>query len=491
MKNDSQDLKQGTKLSSDIEVTSSSPDDHRTRVSWGFVAAYPHEYLIHFRNGKLNPKSSGQGARCFKQLGDMVFIIPTSLKEIIFEASQLSSDNVDINLRGMAIYRINDPMRIYTQLNFSNRQQAEEKLARMIGDLCRSTAKWLVANMKLEECLRKRKEEIAEALKREVSQVVADPEKGWGVEVITIDIQDVFIQDKDIFEAMQTQFKTEKLRESQLIQLGMQKDLEVRRLEQELELSEYRKNKELDKARIEAEIMVEQLRLAQETEKIQFAKELEQAKIQAQMKDEQLRLAQETEKVQLAKELEQSRIQAQIKGEQIRFAQENEKVQFTKELEKTRIEAQIKAEQIRLAQENDKAQFALDQFRIEQNEAMSKFKLEQDLARQRQRLELETEQRQAELDQQRLAHEIELEALQRKMDVENSATPLSLEKNFIETALPALAESMARSMNNSRVSIIQGDGEGGTPFKFILAELMDILRERMENINKQKPGANS
>lgn len=481
-----QDLKYGTKLSSDIEVTTSSPDDYRTKVAWGYVAAYPHEYLIHFRGGKLNPKSSGQGARCFKQWGDMVFIIPTSLKEIVFEASQLSSDNVDINLRGMAIYRINDPMRIYTQLNFSNRQQAEEKLARMIGDLCRSTAKWLVANMKLEECLRKRKEEIAAALKREVSQVVADPEKGWGVEVVTIDIQDVFIHDKDIFEAMQTQFKTEKLRESQLIQLGMQKDLEVRRLEQELELSEYRKNKELDKARIEAEIKAEQLRLAQETEKVQFAKELEQARIQAQMKDEQLRLAQETEKVQLAKELEQARIQAQMKAEQIRFAQENDKVQFAKELEKARIEAQIKAEQLRLAQENDKAQFALDQFRVEQNEAINKFKLEQELARQRQKLQLETEQKQAALEQERQSAEVLIESLRQRMEVENSATPLSLEKNFIESALPTLAQALAQNMSNTRMTIIQGDGEGGTPFKYILNELLDILRERMEKVQAPK-----
>jgi len=231
-----------TKLSNDIEVTSSSPNDSRTTILWGYVAAYPHEYLIHFRNGKLNPKSSGQGARCFKWPNDTVFIIPTSLKEIVFQANQLSSNNVDIRLRGMAIYRIADPLKIYAQLNFSNRQQAEEKLARMIGDLCRSTAKWLVANMPLQECLRKRKEEIAEALRREVAQVVA----GWGVEAVTIDIQDVFIQDPEIFQAMQTLFKTEQLRASQLSQLGLEKDLEVRRLEQELELAEHRKRKELE-----------------------------------------------------------------------------------------------------------------------------------------------------------------------------------------------------------------------------------------------------
>ncbi len=387
------------KLSSDVEVTSSSPNDSRLKKSWGYIAAYPHEYLIHFRNGKLNQKSSGQGARCFKFPADTVFIIPTSLKEIVFEANQLSADNVDVRIRGMAIYRISEPLRIYTQLNFSNRQQAEEKLARMIGDLCRSTAKWLVANMPLEECLRKRKEEIATALKREVSQVVADPDKGWGVEVVTIDIQDVYVQDDEIFRAMQILFKTEKLRESQLSQLGMQKDLEIRKFQQELELAEHRKRKELENARIEAE---------------------------------------------------------------------------------------LKAEQLRLARENDKAQFALDQYRVEQNESINKFKLAQELERQRQKLQLHTEERQAELEAQRLAHEIEIEASRRKMEVENSATPLSLEKNFIDTALPAIAEAMAKSMSNSHINILQGDGDAGTPFKFVLTELLTLLQERMDKVQKNK-----
>ena len=392
-------MKQDMKLSNDVEVTSSSPNDNRMKKRWGYIAAYPHEYLIHFRGGKLNNKSSGQGAQCFKLPGDTVFVIPTSLKEIIFEANQLSKDNVDLRIRGMAIYRISKPLQIYTQLNFYNRQQAEEKLARMIGDLCRSTAKWLVANMELEECLRKRKEEMATSLKNEVTQVVADDDKGWGVEVVTIDIQDVYIQDKEIFEAMQTTFKSEKLRESQLSQLKLEQDTEIRKIQQGIELSEYQKNQELENARVAAE---------------------------------------------------------------------------------------IKAEQLRLAQENDKAQFALDQYRIEQNEAMSKFKLSQEVERQRQKIQLRSEEDAAKLEAQRLTQEMEISALQRKMEIENSATPLSLEKNFIETALPTIADAMAKSMSNSRVSIMQGGDEGGTPFKFMLVELLEILRERLGRVEAPK-----
>jgi hypothetical protein len=390
----------GVKLSNDVEVTSSSPDDHRLSQNWGFITAYPHEYLIHFRAGKLNTRGSGQGARCFKWANDTVFIIPTSLKEIIFQANQLSSDNVDVRIRGLAIYRIKDPMRIYTMLNFSNRQQAEEKLARMIGDLCRSTAKWLVANMKVEECLRKRKEDIGEALKKEVSLVASDPDKGWGVEIITVDIQDVYIQDAEIFSAMQTLFKTEKLRESQLSQLELQKDLEVKTLQQERELAEYRKNNELEKARIEAE---------------------------------------------------------------------------------------LKTERIRLAQESDEKQFILDRTRAEQIEAMNKFKLEHELERERQRIQLRSEESQAELQAKRLEHDLEIDNMRRKMEVENSATPLSLEKNFIENALPTIADAVSKNMGNARINIMQSDGNAGTPFQFVLTELVNILKERIESLPSSAP----
>ena len=401
----------GIKLSTDVEVTSSSPDDRRLRKRWGNVTAYPHEYLIHFRRGKFSPKSSGQGANCYKWPADTVFIIPTSLKEIVFQANQLSADNVDVRIRGMAIYRIHNPLKIYTMLNFSNRQRAEEKLARMIGDLCRSTAKWLVANMGIEECLRKRKEDIAESLKNEVSVVVSDEEKGWGVEIVTIDIQDVYIQDNEIFEAMQNLFKVSKLREAELSRLEMQKDLDIRRLQQSRELADYRK---------------------------------------------------------------------------------------TNELEQAQIEAALAREKIRLAQENDERQFARDRSRVEQEEGVSNYKLEQTLDRDRRNMTLEgerirgamvmeVEKSRNDLEAQRLAHQIEIEALQQRVEIENSATPNSLERSFMETALPAIAEAMAKSMNNTRVHIIQGDGAGnggGTPFRFIMTELLDILRERMEHLEK-------
>lgn len=183
-------------LSDDIQLTSNTINDDRLKIGFGFVTARPHEYLIHIRKGKIVKRTTGQASRCFKRSGDTVIIVPTSLKQLIFRASQLTLDNILIQLRGFAIYHISSPENIYKRINFWDRQAAEKKLALMIGEQCRSHSKWLVANMTLEDCLRKRKEAIADVLLNELR--IGITEENFGVSIETIDIQDIRIVDESL-----------------------------------------------------------------------------------------------------------------------------------------------------------------------------------------------------------------------------------------------------------------------------------------------------
>ena len=317
----------------EIEIMSSSPDDPRLKKKWGYITALPSEFLIHFQKGRLNEKKCGQGASCFKRLRDTVFIIPTSLKEISFQAGQLTKDNVDVRIKGMAVYRISDPMKIYKLINFSNRQHAEEKLARMIGDMCRSTSKWLVSNMGVEECMRKRKEEIALALHREVTTIIADAEKGWGVEIFTIDIQDVYIQDDELFRSLQMLYKNDKLKESEQAQLDLERNLELKRLEIEQSLAEHRKRNELDKAQIEAEIRNEQIRLARQNEenqagldkfRVEENESIENYKLEQQLERQRKQMSFQLEKTKNDVAANQLRHQEELDALQKRISIENE-----------------------------------------------------------------------------------------------------------------------------------------------------------------------
>ena len=297
----------------DVTISSNSPDDQRTKISWGYISALPSEYLIHFKRGKFSEKTSGQGKTCFKWFNDAVFIIPTTLKELVFEASQLTKDNVDVRIKGMAVYRISEPLRIYKLINWQSRQASEQKLADMIGGMCRSTSKWLVSNMDLAECIRKRKEEIADLLKLEISQVVADNEKGWGVDLVTIHINDVFVVDPDIFQAMQGIFKADKLYENQVAELDAENNLQLKRIANDVFLAERYREKEFQKAKIESELTDQQLDLSRQNDLKKF--ELEMFRAQEKEKITNFTFEEELKRLRRKKDadLENARINAVCK----------------------------------------------------------------------------------------------------------------------------------------------------------------------------------
>jgi hypothetical protein len=124
---------------------------------------------------------------------------------------------------------------------------------------------------------------------------------------------------------------------------------------------------------------------------------------------------------------------------------------------------------------------------VEQNEAIASYKLEQQAERERQKMVLHLEKTQKDVEAQNLVHQEEAEALRKKIEAENTTSPVMLEKHFTETALPAIAEAMAQSLKDVKIHIFrQGDQEGVTPFHVIFTELMDLFRERIAPLRKQE-----
>jgi hypothetical protein len=299
----------------DLELTTNAPDgDPSTMKRIGFIAAKPSEYLVVYRRGRLRERVSGQGARCFKWPSDTVSIVPTTLKEVIFQANQITADNVDVRLRGSVVYRISDPLKIYKLINFSYRQRGEAKLARMIADMCRSIAKWLVANMGVEDCVRRRKEEIALALKSEVSAVVsAECPEGWGVDIITIDIQDIFVQDAELFSALQARFKAETQREAELVRLQAKLEVERRALESERAMAEEHHRSELERARMDAERRLEVVALERRHGEAQFELETARAAHAERLALRAVETAQERERIVAQAELDRERLRVEAR----------------------------------------------------------------------------------------------------------------------------------------------------------------------------------
>jgi regulator of protease activity HflC (stomatin/prohibitin superfamily) len=245
------------RLTEDILLTSNSPgiNDTRWKIPFGFVIARPHEYLIHIRKGQLLP-STGQAKRCFKRPGDTVVLIPTTLKQLIFESGQVTLDNIHVRIRGFAIYRIVDPEKTYERISFWNRQEGEKKLARVIGEPCRSHTKWLVSNMTMDDCIRKRKESIADILLKELRLAITEEKTGVSIE--TVDIQDVRFGDDHLFESFQGPSKEDILKNQELAELFRQREVKLQKLKQERELAEKQKECDIEILKNKAEVILEQ-----------------------------------------------------------------------------------------------------------------------------------------------------------------------------------------------------------------------------------------
>jgi len=333
------------KLSEDIQLTSNTASDDRWKISWGFISARPHEYLIHIRNGKLVRKTSGQGNRCFKRPNDTVILVPTSLKQLTFQASQLTLDNIFIRLRGFVIYRISQPEKIYERISFWDRQSGEKKLALMIGEQCRSHSKWMVANMTLEDCLRKRKEAIAESLLKELGLVITEDK--FGIEIESIDIQDVKIFEEKLFLAYQSPAKEIIFKNQQIGELERKRDIRTRELLQEQEMSEKAKDTKLS-------TLANEVRISQA--------EREKAEIEFRAKRQIEREQVEHTRALVAYEEEQKRIQRQREAEVKREIESGEQ-----QLAKQKADLELEVTRTRYEIDNSLSLVAMEKLYLEKS----------------------------------------------------------------------------------------------------------------------------
>src|SRR5437016_5921872 len=176
---------------------------------WGFVAAKPSEYLVVTRDGQVDRSRSGQGARIFKWPRDQVAIVPTTLQKIEFTADQITREKIGVQVSGLAVIRIAEPLLAYRVLDFES-NDALDKLAATLREMFVGAARRLIANLTLDDCLSRRKETIAGELLSEIAPIVGGEGKpddstnrGWGVVIDTIEIKEVKILSATVFAHLQ------------------------------------------------------------------------------------------------------------------------------------------------------------------------------------------------------------------------------------------------------------------------------------------------
>lgn len=174
---------------------------------WGRVTAQANEFLVHIREGKV--VKAGQGISCFKWPADSVAIVATSVAKLSFKADQVTLEKVGVEVTGLAVYRIAEPLLAYKMIDHER-----GSLTDILREMFIGATRRIVASLSLEECLTHRKERVAQALMREISPVLAGEgmaedgtSQGWGVVLDTIEIQDVKVLSNEVFARLQAPFR--------------------------------------------------------------------------------------------------------------------------------------------------------------------------------------------------------------------------------------------------------------------------------------------
>lgn len=267
----------------------------------GLVQAKPHEFLIRLRKGRV--LTAVQGGSVFCWPGDTVARVDTSVRRLQFTADQITRERTGVQVTGLAVFRIVQPLIAYRMLDLSDMRGVEGILKEMFVGATRR----LVANLSLEECLTRRKEALAAELMAEVAPVVSgsgrpedDSDRGWGVALDTIEVQDVRVLSQEVFDRLQ---------------------------------APYRESLELAALKAEAEVAAERARLAEETARVEERRRRELMAL------EEARLEAERERARVAREHEAALSRAALEA---RLQREDAEAQAQAARDEARARAQLK-----------------------------------------------------------------------------------------------------------------------------------------------------
>jgi flotillin len=488
-------------------------EDPEKLKKWGLISATPSEFLIHMRRGEVRARTSGQGSRCFKFPGDSVAIIPTTVQRLHFTADQVTSEKVGVQVTGLAVYRISDPLIAFRMLNFSYPERASEKLEELLVEMFVGAARRLVANLTVEECLTHRKEELAGQLMREIAPVVSGrgkvedhTDKGWGVVIDTIEIQDVRVLSSAVFANMQARYRKElerQARESQAeegaraqaAEAEAARQVALAKLASESEVRERRTSEE-EKAKLtelamktrlaEAELAQQRGAMAAkqqaELERSRLETEIRETK---QAEEERLRLYELSSKARLAEadlaqrrahalavhasELEHARMEAELKERERAEQEAAQLAAIAQERTKAAVEHEAQLEHARQA-----AEALATEYDAQLRAAAHETQLEQARAQKLQAAKeaAEAELALAELNQRRaeLAQRFELERLSIQREIDNRISPESIQLALAQS-LPQLAAAFQQKLGTVNVTAV----DGANPFGFVAAAVEGVM----------------
>jgi flotillin len=284
---------------------------------FGYITASPAEFVIQQRLGKIRQR--GRGISVWKwPLIDRTYVLPATTNSISFSADQITAENQGVEVSGFAIWKISAPERTITGFDFNGTDSAIGKIGVNLKDVVESAIRHQVANMTIEDVLRKRGSIILQ-LKQELAYIAEQ----WGIAIETVEIKNVRIMSQQVFSNMQAKFRDAMRLESETSALETEKRISETRYAQREELAfreqdfhrrEVERKAEMDRlaATTAAELAVLERSQRQEAAIAEFASQIETARAETLKKKAILRLEQQV--VAVEREVEEERFEAEAES---------------------------------------------------------------------------------------------------------------------------------------------------------------------------------
>lgn len=247
----------------------------------GYINAGPAEFALHRRFGKT--RRSGRGVSFFKlPFIDRYYLIPAAAQSVSFAADQITAENQGVEVAGFAVWKVGDPEKASARFDFTDRDTALDVIDGNIKNVVESAIRHQVANMTMEEVLRKRGTIILR-LKEELAYIAEQ----WGLIIETVEIKNVQILSKQLFTQMQARFRDATRLESEMSGLETERQIAAHRLaqreemavkEREFQSRELERSTEAERAKIAAENDLKAMRLETETGTVSVERALHDAR---------------------------------------------------------------------------------------------------------------------------------------------------------------------------------------------------------------------
>lgn len=238
---------------------------------FGYVVAGPAEFAIHRRRGRTRKAGRGISFVCLPLI-DRYYIIPSSAQSISFKADQITSENQGVEVGGFAVWKIDAPEKASASFEFSDSAAALTSIGENLRNVVESAIRHQVANMTIEDVLRKRGTIILQ-LKNELAYISGE----WGLAIETVEIRNVQVLSEQLFKQMQAPFRDKMRLDSEASAMETEKVLMEKRLahkeqialqEREFERRDLERSSEAERLKVAAEALLQATKLDHQRELI-------------------------------------------------------------------------------------------------------------------------------------------------------------------------------------------------------------------------------